>query len=73
MEVSTAHRNSKAAPKIGKYAQRQELWQVKDLPDSNYYNHLTQFNCEKNELLKLGAIQFHKRADRRGHYDPKEA
>ena len=48
-----------------KLVKRKKLWKIEDLPDSNYYNHLTQFNIEKNEFLSLGAIPFDRRPESR--------
>ena len=59
---------------LGKFSRRKSLWnEYKYLPDSNYYSNMSQFKSEKNEQLKLGAIEFDKRADRQWHVVPKEA
>jgi hypothetical protein len=39
IEASGKHRNTSLGPIIGKYSNRKELWPIKDLPDSQIYNH----------------------------------
>jgi hypothetical protein len=38
-EIVSKYRNTKKAPSIDKYALRNELFKVQDLPDSHIYNH----------------------------------
>jgi hypothetical protein len=38
-EMKSNHRNTSLGPKLANYAERGELWVVKDLPDSHIYNH----------------------------------
>lgn len=65
MEVSGAHRNTKASPRMDKYSDRMPLWKVDlTVPDAGNYSQMAQQSYEIDMGLAVGSLSFSKRPER---------